>query len=506
MYQEVLRLDGGDARVRVDLCQLYARLNDYPLAEEQARRAVETFRTSGNRGGEAQALLCAGEAQRVQGGTRVAEARQNIEAARAIFESLGYEYGLSRVHQYLGLVASAERNYTAAAAHFEEALARSRAVGNRPIEGVAFTNLGVVFDLLGDRASVLKYYEEARDFFQRAGDEQRAAEQEFNAATLLIDYGGDQDAALRRIINARAMFQKLGNIEFHVGAMEMEAVSALHAGRHDEARRQLRAALSLARERQLGPRVVYASIRLADSFFEMAEYEQARVLLEETSATPAGRDELALPIALGRIYARLGDADGARRRLEAALEAVEASGQRRLAPLAHLALGELDYGLGRIDEARAHFDRAAAEWVDQLPDAASVEAACYGAALDPQRPAAAAKVAAGVDQARRMRRLYSEAQCRVQQARVHLARREPGDALGTLDRIPLDGELAVGPELRASAHYWRSRALAALGDRSAAEAEASRARRAIADLRESLPAPYRDRFAARSDLRHAMAN
>ena len=100
-YQTTLKIDGGYARVHVDLCQLYVQLNDYPLAEAQAETALEKFRASGDRGGEAQALLCLVDAQRLQGGgARLADARRNIEAARSIFESLGYEYGLSRVYQY----------------------------------------------------------------------------------------------------------------------------------------------------------------------------------------------------------------------------------------------------------------------------------------------------------------------------------------------------------------------------------------------------------------------
>src|SRR5207247_3678301 len=134
----------------------------------------------------------------------------------------------------------------------------------------------------------------------------------------------------------------------------------------------------------------------------------------------------------GRIYARLGDVESARERLESALKAVEVSGQRWLAPPAHLALGELEYGLGHTREARAHFDQAAAYWIDELPDAASVEAKCYRAALDPQLSTAAVIVAAGVEQARKMRRLYSEGLCRVQQARIYLSRREHADALATV--------------------------------------------------------------------------
>ena len=498
-YQDALGLDGQYGRLRVDLCQLYARLVDYPLAEEQARAAIETFRGESNQGGEAQALLCLGDVQRVQGGPRLVDARRNIESARAIFESLGYQYGLSRVHQYLGLVSAGERDYPAAAAAFEHALTASRAVGNRSIEGLALINLGVSFEMLGQRTKVLNYYQEARDFYQRAGDEGRAAEQEANAAGLLIDYGTDQETALRRILNARATFEKLGNIEFQVATMEMEAASLLHRGLHDPARRQLRTALSLAKERQFDQRWVYASLRLAESYVATAEYEAARTLLEETAATEVGRDELAVSIALGRTYARLGDLENARARLGRALMAVEASGQLWLEPSVHLALGELEFDAGNISEARARFDAAAASWTDDLPDAGSIEARCFSAALDP-RPGNSSRIALGIEQARKMGRLSSQAECLIAQARVSVSNGRHAEALAALDQIPLEGERTVGSETAARVHYWRGRARSAAGDRAGAESEASQAHDLIENVRLSLPPAYRDRYAARAGI------
>ena len=67
----------------------------------------------------------------------------------------GYPYGLSRAYNYLGVVALlAERNGREAAAHFERALAGARAVGNRFLEPRLLMNLGVSFELFGERARV----------------------------------------------------------------------------------------------------------------------------------------------------------------------------------------------------------------------------------------------------------------------------------------------------------------------------------------------------------------
>jgi tetratricopeptide (TPR) repeat protein len=500
-YQAALRLGGGFARLRVDLCQLYARINELPLAEAAANEALATFRAAGHRGGEAQALLCLADAQRQGGAGRLAEARRNIESARTIFESLGYEYGLSRVYQYAGLVETGGRNYRGAATLFEQALSRSRAIGNHLIEGNALMNLGVAFELLGQRPQVLKYYQEARDFYQRTGDERRAAEQEANAAVLLVDHGSDQGAALRRLARARATLEKLGNVEFQVIAMEADAASSLYAGRHDEARRHLHSAISLAKERQIGNRVVFASIRLAQSYFATAEYEAARALLEETAATAAGRDEPGVTILLGRTYSRLGDLERARDLLEKARSAVEASGQLWLAPSADTALGEVALESGNPGEARAWFDRAAGYWTDDLPDASSVEAKCYLGVLDPVPSTALQTIAASVEQARRMGRLAVEALCRIQEARLRLSMRQGAEALATLSEIPIGAGQTVGKEVQAQIHYWRSRALSARGERRDAEADSARARTLIQELQVSVPPAYRDGFSARAVVR-----
>ena len=501
-YQEVRRLDPGYARVSIDLCQIHVRLDDYPLAEQQARAALEMFRSRRHRGGEAQALLCLADAQRAQGGEeRLAEARHNVEAARATFEALGYEFGLSRVYQYLGLVAGAERNYAAAGKFFEEALARSRAVGNGPLEGIALNNLGVTFELLGERSKVLQYYQEARDFYQRTGDERRAAEQEAQAASLLIDYGADQDGALRRLRNARATLERFGSVDFQIIAMEAEAASHLHAGRHEEARRLLHTAISLAKERQLGNRVAFASARLAESYIATAEYEAARVLLEETAAAPAGKDDLGVTVVLGRTYARLGDFAGARERLERALATMDARGQRWLVPAVHTALGELANESGNASQALGSFDRAAALWTDDLPDAASVEATCYRARLDPKAGSADMALDAGIEQARRMRRLDSETLCRLQRASVLVSRQRFHEAIGALDGIPVDGQHRLGPEMQAQVHYWRARAMAGMGDSAGAQSEATVAQSLLEKLRLSLPESYHERFYARAEIR-----
>jgi tetratricopeptide (TPR) repeat protein len=501
-YREALRLDAGYVRLHVDLCQLYVRLNEYPLAQDQAKSALEQYRSAGNRAGEAQALLCLGDLQRAEG--RLDDARPNIEAARAIFETIGRPYGLSRVYQYLGTIATAANDFPTAARFFEESLSRSRPLGNRQLEGLVLMNLGVTYQNLGQRARALRYYQESHDVYEKIGNEQRAAEQEINVAYLVVTYGGDKSEALRRLEIARATLEKLGQITHDVHARQVEASSHLYAGQHDEARRQLRAAVTLAEDKKLANRLVSLKVKIAESYFVMSEYESAKAELEAILASEAGRTDLEAQIGLGRVYTRLGDFDAARRYLDPALAAVEASGYLELAPIAHTSLGELEFVSGALNEARPHFLKAAAFWTEDLPDAASVEAKCFQGLLDtksPSAPRALEMIAAGIAQANKMGRPYIEAKCRLNLARLDISLKRDADAVAALQTIPSGSEKAIGPELEAQVSYWRSLALAGQRDQVGAATEGNQARTLMEQLMKSLPPRYQDRFASRSDIR-----
>ncbi len=335
VYLGALKTEPHASRVHVDLCQLYSRLDNYPSSEQHAQAALKQFRETGDKGGEAQALLCYGDAL-LQQGTRLVEARRHIEAARDIFLSLNYTYGLSRVYQYLGLVAGREHNYPVAAQSFEEALSRSREVGNKPIEGLALMNLGVAHEAMGHVDQASRYYQESRDVYHRG------AEQEYNAAAMLVS--SDPKEAYRRLANARATFHKLGYIDFEVFAMKAQADSLATMGQLAEALRLLREAASIAIERQLKEHLAAVKVSIGNVELLQRNYEAARKTLEEVVAV--GEAPAEAEIALGRAYARLGDTSNARKHLENGLARVRMSGEVKLVKLAEEALSELPRGSG----------------------------------------------------------------------------------------------------------------------------------------------------------------
>jgi tetratricopeptide (TPR) repeat protein len=423
LYHRILSSDPQFIRLNVDLCQIYVRIDDYPLAEKAADAAIGVYRAAGNRGGEAQGLLCLGDIRRLQGGNRLTEARAHIESARAIFQSVNYAYGLSRAYQYLGIVSGNAGDYLASVGHFEEALERSRQVGNRQIQALALMNLGVAYDALGRRSQALSYYRQSRDFYAEMGDERRAAEQEVNAANVIVLSGEktDQAVALRRLESARTVLEKLGAVEFDLFAIQVKAVNTLYAGRPADAMRDLRAALNVAKERNLSNRVGTLTVKLAEASFLMGNYEEARAFYQQVAASEAGKESIAPQIGLARAYGRLGDTKTAGAHLERAMKAIEGTGHMQLAPLAFLVAGELASLAGNVNGARGHFARSSELWVDDLPDAASVEARCNEGMLRViagDRQGGRSLLESGLAQASKMAHVFLENHCRSNRARL----------------------------------------------------------------------------------------
>jgi tetratricopeptide (TPR) repeat protein len=503
-YHDVMRVDPGYIRPHVELCQLYTRIDDHPLAEKEGQLALERYRALGIRGGEGQALLCLGDTKREQGGAHLVDARTLVGAARAVFESLAYPYNLSRAVLYQGNVELSGRRLRDANRFFEEAAERTNAVGNRMTEAVVLMNLGGLNVSLGQPSRSLDFLRRGRRVFVDLGDERRAAEIDVNAAALEIEYGGDRTGALRTLGNARANLERLGHADFQVLAMVGEAQSQQHAGHLERARTLLASALEKARSLDLRYETRLLRVRLGEADVLANKYSTARSLLQEVVDSSSGAGRLEARSALGQVLVRMGETEEARRVLESALADLEPEQRFDLAPQVHGALGELAYQTGDLAAARAHFDSAVRLWTDPLPNASSVEALCYRGLVDAvsgRRRSGRADLEKGVARAASTGRIALEARCRIQLARVHVADGRFGEATKVLRGIPDEAaDRSIGPELRAEADYWEGAARESQRDPDARD-RYDRARAAIVALQSSLDAAVRDKFAARPDIR-----
>jgi tetratricopeptide (TPR) repeat protein len=182
-----------------------------------------------------------------------------------------------------------------------------------------------------------RYYQQSRDVYQQIGDERRAAEQEVNAAALLV--AGNADEAFRRLANARATFHARGYVDFEVFAMQVQAESLAKMGRLDEALRLLREAASIATERQLKDRLAEVKMWVGNVQILQGDYEAARKILEEVLAGDSAPAQA--QISLGRAYLGLGNLAQAKTHLDSGLARVRKSGESDLIALAEQAIAEL---------------------------------------------------------------------------------------------------------------------------------------------------------------------
>ena len=422
-FSAALAADARTPRAHLELCRMYspARQNEPENAKTHGNQALSAYRALGDRSGEAQALLCITDTLRVGNSADRQAARQNAEAARAIFEQTASTYQLPRADYYVALVEGATGNMPAAVAAFEQSLAKAKAGLNTVLQPLLLMNLGVAHNALGHRAMAAAYYRESAAAYEALGDEQRAAQQQANGAALTIEYGPEPAQGLRDVQNALAVFRKLGDKNFEVFCLQLVAAQQRFAGRHDEAQRTLNQALAISRERNLTHRIAPLTLDVAKSLVETADYAGAKKSLLEAFGDGSGPAASEIRLYLARAAIGLRDFAGAREQLDLAARDIEAHGDENLAPLLHETRGELAYAAGNLAEARTHFGAASALWIDDTPDAASVQARAYLGLLDGlagKIDSSIATLRQTLEQARRMQRAVIERRIEDFQARV----------------------------------------------------------------------------------------
>jgi tetratricopeptide (TPR) repeat protein/tRNA A-37 threonylcarbamoyl transferase component Bud32 len=504
-YQQALRIEQQLPRAAVELCRLYSpgRGDEPVLARRHGEAALALYRDLGHLAGEAQALWCLADVLRNGNDAERREAMDRAQAALRIMEGLAYPYGIPRAHNYVAQVALSQRNGSQAAEFFEKTLEGARSVDNVLLESRTLMNLGVAYDIAGERAKALGYYRKGFAVFEASGSQQDAAWTQVNAAAILVDYGGAPDEGLRDARNALAVFERIGDKRFEVFARRVIASYRRYTGDYDGAAGELSIAINIGRQRSLDSNVTQLNIELARLHFDRGNYTDARALLMQAERDASGTDAVHAHIEAGRTHTRLARFAAAAADLERAAKLIEEIQDVGSLPLLHAARGELAYELDRRDEARVHFGRAAAAWTGDLPEAASVEARAYGGWIDTLQGRVAqgrAAVRSSLDQARKMRRLDLEARCRLFLARLELAAGRTAEAQDVLDGIGGDRERTLSPELRAQLHFWRSQLLSRRGA-AGADVEAAAAQRALDDLRRLTPEPDLSGVLARPDIR-----
>lgn len=497
-YRKALDLDPQAAVAALELCRVYARSTDMAQARQFGERARSAYAALGSVPGEALALLCLADNLRV--GTQHERARAREYAARALdmFDSLGLRYGLARAQHYVALTAGAQNDFAAAAASWEKALVNAKAVGNTLLEATVNINLGVTYLGLGQRGKAVQYYTDSYEAAERRNDQRRAAYSRGNAGAVLIEYGSRPDDGVRFIEAALRVARDLQDKSFEVFCLQLLAARARFTGHYQEALSGIRSAMTMARELKLAERVSALLLDEARVLMETGRYVEAGERLDEAIAISVSQKPSELLIERARVDARLGDVGRARERLAQA-RALPESAAGDMLPRLRSAEGEVAWAAGDLKQAYASFGESARLWTDDLPDAASVEARARVGLLDAMAGKAAGRgaIEASLAEAQRMQRPPLEGVARLFLAQLDLQAHQPQQATEVLDGVRMD---AVGPEVQAQAHHWRSAAAAAAGDDAAAQTEKRAAVRIVAALEKDVPETLRPRFLSRPEI------
>ena len=496
-YRQALDLDAQAAQPALELCRLHARTSDIAQARQFGERARQAYSAIDSSPGQALAMLCLADTLRRGTPAERAQGKGYATSALKVFQSLGLRYGLARAQHYFALTVEAENDYEAAAASWEQALASAKAVGNTQIEAIVLINLGVTYLGLGQRGKAVEYYTLSYQTAERRGDGLRAAYSRANAGAVLIEYGDRADEGLRFIEGALRVLKDLEDRSFEVFCLQLLAAHARFTGRYDEALSGIRSALALAREHKVVARVSALLLDEARVLTETGRYVAARARLDEAMAG-ASAPNAELFIERARVDARLGDVEHAREMLAQA-RALPESRRGDILPRLHVATAEVAYAAGELKQAYAAFADAARLWVDELPDAVSVEARAYTGLLDALagRAGGRAAVEASLAEARRMKRPRLEALARVFLARIDLQAGRAEAASMVLDDVRMN---AVGPELQAQVHYWRAAAATILGNGAAADDGRRESARILSEIQKDVPKPLQTRFLLRPDV------
>ena len=499
-YQRALALDQSIPGVHLELCRLYGRTNEPAKAKQEGNLALSSFRGLGNREGESLALMCLTNVLRLGDPASQEEARRDAAAAASTLEQLDAPYNLARAYYYVALAAESQGPGVAVPL-YESALTKARSSSNVVLEPLVLMNLGALNGNLGRQSRALEYHRQSLAFWERFGDERRAAQLQSNIGSILIEYGGRPEEGLRAVENARGIFRKLGDAFFEVFALKITALSLRYGGRLNDAEHELNRALALARERDLRDWIRAVTSDIGIIRFQVGDYVKARSVFLEALSDSSGKDRTLALVGLGRTETRLAAFAEARAHLAQAASEAQKSGMAWLLPAVSLASGELARESGQIAAAKAEFQRASQAWVDDLPETASIEARAHLGLLEAiggQQQQGRLAIERSVKQAKTTGAYWSEVECRLDLARALLLEHRPQDALAALKDIPPDGDRVVGRELQARIAYWRARILSSEG--RTGDAEYGTAQKLIEELSNSLPVEGRTAFLARPDI------
>lgn len=294
---------------------------DLSAARSMFSQALAVYRQMGSEGGIAAELNDLGAVDSALG--NLASAREQFEDSLALYRDEGHQDGVALTESNLGDTLLDLGFPAQAARMYEASLEICRATGDQSKAAGDIAGLGRVHRAEGDLEGARDYLARAAEIYGETGEQPSAASSKLDLAEVLLEEG-DARLAAALAQNAANELNKVNGIESESLAYGILARALLSEGSADRAALAMERADALfgkSRNRSIGLYLAVTKARLRAASGGSAERGQAihGLMAARSQAVRAGFviDEFEARLALVEIEMSVGNARGARAKLEA---------------------------------------------------------------------------------------------------------------------------------------------------------------------------------------------
>ena len=266
---------------------------DYQGAKKQYEKGLAIYQQIGYRFGVANERDNFGDVYLALGD--LAAARKSYEESLKTYLEIGHIDGEALTDAGLGEVFLRQGNSVQSKKMLEESLEICRRIGDRSKEASALSGLGRVLQVEGDTEAAWKDETEAKAIFDMIGDKSQSSQMQVHLAELLLDQDKNEDAAVQAK-QAAELFEKTKADKEAAAAYLVLSRAALAQGKLAEASNYLQRTMASTKKSQneelgllaaiVAARIQAASGKAADTNESMRQLRE--VIARATTATFAG--------------------------------------------------------------------------------------------------------------------------------------------------------------------------------------------------------------------------
>lgn len=210
----------------------YSRLGDTRKAERLANEAVEVAQQLGKRDLVAEAAARLGVCL-LQTDPRAA--RESLQTAIEIFESLGDIRGLAAAQNSLAIAYQFEGRLSESQDSFEKAMTMAKTAGMHDVAGVAAMNVATHIQKAGDFDRARELFAESITSFSNVRNSAFQVTALFNMAAGEREQG-HWESALELYSTTSSLAERIGHVDLEIGSLAGQGLCFLELGRNEEAR------------------------------------------------------------------------------------------------------------------------------------------------------------------------------------------------------------------------------------------------------------------------------